>query len=294
MLVLVADYRTFNLGGTFNESTNWAARFTRNPAVHYLARHLKADGIVLPDRISTINAYPAWDDTVAMLGIPSTRGYNPLRYALYEQWYQPRESSSVHDVAAPYNRLPESRLDDLLAVRYLIVGRGKGWPSFVPPADYTKVQSENDVDIWRNDQAFARLLNPTQARWLRPGEAPDVGRFVDTDFASTLWLTPRDNEDAKASREAAATCHGVVETTALGATPTTLDLAVTASSAGWIAMSELDYPGWVAELDDEPIAIHRANGMFRAVCVPAGEHRLHLAFHPWHLVAYAWRHGRRA
>jgi hypothetical protein len=294
MLVLVADYRTFNLGGTFNESTNWAARFARNPAVRFLVQQLKTDGIVLPDRISTVNVYPAWDDTVAMLGIPSTRGYNPLRYALYEQWYQPRESSSDRDVAAPYNRLPESRLDDLLAVRYLIVGRGNGWPSFAPPGDYTKVRSEHDVDIWRNDQAFGRFLNPTRTRLLKPGEAPDVEEFASADFAATLWLTPRDNDDLKSSNEAMGACHGIVGSRVVGATPTTLELAVTASSAGWIAMSELDYPGWTATVDGKPVAIHRANGMFRAVCVAAGEHRLRFAFDPWLMVEQAWRDRRQA
>jgi hypothetical protein len=64
-------------------------------------------------------------------------------------------------------------------------------------------------------------------------------------------------------------------------------LHVTSSSAGWIAAGDVDYPGWAAELDGESIPIHRANGMFRAVCVPAGEHRLRFAFRPWQMVASA-------
>ncbi|HXO99045.1 MAG TPA: hypothetical protein VN813_01020, partial [Luteibacter sp.] len=69
-------------------------------------------------------------------------------------------------------------------------------------------------------------------------------------------------------------------------------LQVKAAAAGWIAMGDLDYPGWVADIDGAPIPIHRANGMFRAVCVPAGDHRLSFTFDPWALVAYAWRSGR--
>jgi uncharacterized membrane protein YfhO len=65
------------------------------------------------------------------------------------------------------------------------------------------------------------------------------------------------------------------------------------AAAGWLVLSELDFPGWVADADGVNLPIHRANGMFRAVCVPAGDHTVHFVFHPWTMVAQVWRQRAR-
>jgi hypothetical protein len=45
----------------------------------------------------------------------------------------------------------------------------------------------------------------------------------------------------------------------------------------------------VADADGAPLPIHCVNDMFRAVCVPAGNHTLRFVFHPWMMVADVWR-----
>jgi len=290
MAVLVADYRSFNLNGTFNETANGAGRFVKSPAVGYLVENLGHEDDALPYRISTADTRTTWDNSGSLLGISSTRGYNPLRYALYETWYQPRESSNGPQGPAPYNEPPGNRLDDLLSVRYLVVGHHADRPSFHAPAGYSIAQSTKDVDIWRNEDAYPRLLYPASATLLGVDVAPDVDEFTRTDFSRMLWLTPRDDEDFAVASAVRDSCKGTATATVVTATPTRTDLRVTAASDAWLAMGDLDYPGWKAELDGETVPIHRANGMFRAVCVPAGEHRLALRFDPLALVAYAWRH----
>ena len=73
-------------------------------------------------------------------------------------------------------------------------------------------------------------------------------------------------------------------------TPTSTTYLTNATHPGWLVVSELDFPGWEAELEGKSLPIHRANGMFRAVCVPGGKHDLRFSFHPWAMVAYTWNH----
>jgi uncharacterized membrane protein YfhO len=43
-------------------------------------------------------------------------------------------------------------------------------------------------------------------------------------------------------------------------------------------LSEVAYPGWVATVDGAPAPIYVANGLLRAVLLPAGAHLVELRF----------------
>ena len=45
-------------------------------------------------------------------------------------------------------------------------------------------------------------------------------------------------------------------------------------------MTDLAYPGWRAEADGKPAEILRADGFFRGVALPAGEHRVVFTYRP--------------
>ena len=45
-------------------------------------------------------------------------------------------------------------------------------------------------------------------------------------------------------------------------------------------MADTWYPGWQATLDDKPVPLLRADGLFKAVQVPAGEHHIILSYRP--------------
>ncbi len=45
-------------------------------------------------------------------------------------------------------------------------------------------------------------------------------------------------------------------------------------TAGLLVLTDAFYPGWQTAVDGEPVPLYHANGMFRAVFVPAGEHQV--------------------
>jgi len=67
-----------------------------------------------------------------------------------------------------------------------------------------------------------------------------------------------------------------------------VDVEFQAAEKGWLVLNDVFYPGWVAELDVEPVEILRANLAFRAVAVPPGRHTLVFRYRPWSVTAGLW------
>ncbi len=53
---------------------------------------------------------------------------------------------------------------------------------------------------------------------------------------------------------------------------------VDVKGGGYLVLSESYLPGWVASIDGEPVSIVRANGLFMAVYVPSGNHRVRFEY----------------
>lgn len=64
-------------------------------------------------------------------------------------------------------------------------------------------------------------------------------------------------------------------------TPHRVELHVTAvPTDSYVVLADAWYPGWKATVNDENVPVYRANVMFRAVPVPAGESRVVFYFEP--------------
>ncbi len=50
--------------------------------------------------------------------------------------------------------------------------------------------------------------------------------------------------------------------------------------AGWLVLSDVNYPGWTAEVDGQPAPLYTAYYILRAVPLPPGLHRVHFVFRP--------------
>ena len=61
---------------------------------------------------------------------------------------------------------------------------------------------------------------------------------------------------------------------------TDVELHIASNGAGWVVLTDAWYPGWQATIDGAPAPILVANGVFRAVRLPAGEHTLRFRYRP--------------
>ena len=58
------------------------------------------------------------------------------------------------------------------------------------------------------------------------------------------------------------------------------EIQLTAQGPGRIVLSEIDYPGWVAKIDDQKASIEPYNNLLRSVQLPAGQHQVTFTFRP--------------
>jgi len=111
--------------------------------------------------------------------------------------------------------------------------------------DALRLLSEPDFDPWRE------VLVETQGEWPSAG---DRGAAAVGDFHGSARI--------------------VIDT------PERVEIEADASQPGWLLLTDAWYPGWQARVDGVDAPIHRANAMFRALEIPAGQTRVTFDYAP--------------
>jgi hypothetical protein len=190
----------------------------------------------------------------------------------------PLELSRYGDFVA---RLPKARQWALLNVKYVLTTRD----AIDAPAELV-ASAPGSGD--KTNRLF-RLQNPGPRAWLAPqaAHAPtdanalwDRLAAADFDPARTVLLSdvPADYTDADQ-------CNGQIAWDQRA--PERLALRVSSAQPCILVLSELSYPGWHATLDGKTAPLLTADGILRAVALPAGDHQVTLTFLPVTLLAGA-------
>ena len=210
---------------------------------------------------SAREALGVWQPDFSLLhGLYDLGGlWNPLSLAAYDAFY--------------WSVGRDSPLYDFAGVKYLITLKDKppGEEKFVLAFD-----GDPQVDVYLNTAALPRVLLVHRAVVV-----PDAGaahtRIHAPDFdpatmvvllegqGQPLGVDPGDGERRLVIADFGAN-H--------------LEVTVTTSVEGYLVVSDIFYPGWVATVDSKPRPVLQANYCFRAVYVEPGEHRVRFEFRP--------------
>jgi hypothetical protein len=95
-----------------------------------------------------------------------------------------------------------------------------------------------------------------------------------------LWWTDRPVTDMTEDMLGTTTFYDEATIAIEQDVPGRLRATVEAPRAGWFVFTEIIYPGWRARVNDAPVSIAPAFGVFQAVPAPAGRSTIEFAFRP--------------
>lgn len=277
LLALVAvDLLVFNVGTTFNAGSagKWIPTSTRSggtQSAYQALQELHMPGI--PER-AAVSGFAALTNGAAAWQLPLVNGYNPMVSSDYADMTgvpaTPAEQAQYAG-ASPWAPDLDASLYDLLGLRW--VASASAFPG--------SHAFDTQVQVMRRAHVLPRVLNPRSVR-RHDTRFPEPAAFAATDFTTTLWLPA--GQASMCPEESA----GQAQVTVLTYHPSELRLRYEADRPAWVVVNEVHAPGWTATAHGTVLPLLRGNGLFRAVCVPAGQGELVLRYSPVDLWRSAW------
>ena len=135
------------------------------------------------------------------------------------------------------------------------------------------------IQVWENEAALDRAFGVYNAEILS-GEEAQLDRLLDPAFSlqDTVLLTSK--PEGWSPPRTPPTHRPEIRWKHESASGAQVTLEVKFPARGLLVLHDNHYPGWKAYVDGEPAPLLRANYTFRAVAVPAGDHRVEFVFWP--------------
>lgn len=147
------------------------------------------------------------------------------------------------------------------------------------PERWERIGGDAAGDLFRNRKALPRAwlvprvvsVSPqTALRVIQTGVLPD-GRPFD---ARRMALVEDGTERDFGLLDSAAAVRIVAYA------PSAIALESDSPTAAFLVLSEIDYPGWFAAVDGQPVPIERTNYILRGLPLTAGRHRIEVVYRP--------------
>ncbi|MFP8879514.1 MAG: YfhO family protein [Myxococcota bacterium] len=213
----------------------------------YASGHWVAPGAVesTPERelAARFAALPLTRDLPMRFGGLSSTGYGEPRLA----WK-----------VSSYKRLVRNEIDQL-GVKRLFMSHRLKW------GGYEFVRRQGVSFLYTNPTPMPRAVCVSQLVSAADAEHA-LAHAADPAFDPRVAAVVERNVEPSPD----STGHTVCEVHALQASPTRISLESRSTEPSWLVLFDTWAPGWSARVNDTPVPIERANGMFRVVTIPAG------------------------
>jgi Bacterial membrane protein YfhO len=246
--------------------------------------------------LSTYYAVQDWSELrAAMLpdvflldGVDSANNFDPLVPARYANWMQalsnlppveqlkdtsrdglPGESSLV-DIPPGVSSAVFERMLNLMGVRV------------VERVDHRSPDNVRFEVVPRSPGAGAQSTQGIQLNWAScvlpaqdASQALSLVTAADTNLNGQVIL-----EGVVPPANGRCQTHSSATFDFVGVTPNRVEISVQADGDGWLVLSDVWYPGWQASVDGVAAPVERADYLFQAISVPAGEHLVRFVYRP--------------
>jgi hypothetical protein len=271
-LFLVGSGRPMNLASVKDDPGVTRQAFEGSAELLNKVRRLTGQSYP-PWRIDTVDAANDWATGAPITRVPDANGVSPLALENIIQlrlFLHPGERWGWY---YPVERV-DSPVLDLMNVKYIIT-RPEGSPALAASPRYKRLENLAGYDLFENLQVMPRFF---LVHDVKPVESLAEARKLIDDGAIDFRRTAITEQPVPLPASGAS--ETADEVTVSKYEPDALELAVRSAGPGLVALSENDYPGWRAWLDETPTPIYRTDIAFRGVAVPAGRHVLRMEFRP--------------
>lgn len=214
-------------------------------------------------------------------GLYSMDGYEDLSRRRYLRFLGGKTRAWTREDDTLVLSVPAERLLDLTSVRYVVIPQSQLKGSSGDA--YPRVFEDEYVNVFANVDTLPRVSIVHQAEAV-PDQEASLTRVYDEDFDPRRTVVLEIDPGLMASIESLQPDDevGFIDGSAQIVEYGFHDITVTAnlSQDGYLVLTDAYDPDWRASIDGQPVPLLRANDVFRAVAVPAGEHTITFHYEP--------------
>jgi hypothetical protein len=235
-------------------------------AVNWLKERL---GVLPLYRIDTTGTWGSWQTRVPEFRVPSANGMDPLLLLDTEAYRAPFSSVSGRQFTITSFQSP---LLDIAGIRYIVS------PQREIPG--TRLVYSAEANIFENSRAFPRFF--LVGAVVPAADISTAVQLIDNRKIDPARVAVVSAADADAFKNLAGPANSAElgDLKLLSYSPNQLRLQVSTIRPAVMVAAETFWKDWHAVVDGRPQPIVRADGIFRAVIVPAGTHQITMFITP--------------